>query len=279
MTASFLKPPRTVLKRPVLLLVLFLTTCASGAEWEQVTDGVRYRRVTRDTIDVHITRIDLTHPAIRVMASRADDAGLTVTDFAKKNDAIVAINGDYFDEQHQPLGLSMGPCGVWTEGDPKLQRRQGLVGVGPHRAEIQTRTMATRRWMRGAVSGWPALITACKPIAELPGSDHFTRAPHPRTAVGLSKDRKTMYFLVADGRREGVPGMTLPELAAFMHEELNACAAMNLDGGGSSAMWVRDRIVNKPSDPVERKVGNHLAVVRAGTRDVCDDEQRKAAKD
>jgi exopolysaccharide biosynthesis protein len=264
----------------VSLLILLLTaTVACAAEWERVADGVDYRRVTRGTIDVHITRIDLTAPGIAVIASRPDDAGLTVSDFAKKNDAIAAINGDYFDEQHQPLGLSMSPCGVWTKGDPKLGRHQGLVGVGPGRAEIQNRTMKTRRWMRGgAVSGWPALIISCEPIRDLPGSDHFTRAPHPRTAVGLSKDGKTMYFVVADGRREGVPGLTLPELAAFMDEELDACAAMNLDGGGSSAMWVRDRIVNKPSDPVERKVGNHLAVVRAGTRDVCD-EHRRLTKD
>ena len=265
-----------MLIRAVFLLVF--ATFASAQEWERVADGVDYRRIRRDTIDVHVTRIDLKHPGIRVMASREDDMGLTVSEFAQKNDAIVAINGDYFDEKHQPLGLSMGPCGVWTEGDPKLERRQGLVAVGKGRAEIQNRTMNTRRWMRGAVSGWPALVTACEPMPNLPGSDHFTRAPHPRTAAGLSKDGKTMYFLVADGRREGVPGMTLPELATFMAEELDACAAMNLDGGGSSAMWVRDRIVNIPSDPVERKVGNHLAVVVAGTRDVCD-QPRRLAKD
>ena len=35
----------------------------------------------------------------------------------------------------------------------------------------------------------------------------------------------------------------------------------NLDGGGSSALWLEDAIVNQPSDGTERKVGNHLAVV------------------
>jgi exopolysaccharide biosynthesis protein len=54
--------------------------------------------------------------------------------------------------------------------------------------------------------------------------------------------------------------MTLPELAQFM-DELGACTALNLDGGGSSAMWVLDRIVNQPSDLVERPVANHLAVI------------------
>jgi exopolysaccharide biosynthesis protein len=40
-----------------------------------------------------------------------------------------------------------------------------------------------------------------------------------------------------------------------------ACTAVNLDGGGSSALWLGDRIVNRPSDGVERRVANHLGVV------------------
>jgi exopolysaccharide biosynthesis protein len=54
-------------------------------------------------------------------------------------------------------------------------------------------------------------------------------------------------------------------------DELGACTAVNLDGGGSSAMWVDDRIVNRPSDLVERKVVNHLAVVAASDYRGCDD--------
>jgi len=113
------------------------------------------------------------------------------------------------------------------------------------------------------VSGWPLIVNDCAalPAAQLPGSDAFTRAPHPRTAAGLTRDGKTLYFVVADGRRTGVPGMTLAQLASFMADRLNVCTAMNFDGGGSSAMWVRDRIVNRPSDGVERKVADHLAVV------------------
>jgi exopolysaccharide biosynthesis protein len=117
-----------------------------------------------------------------------------------------------------------------------------------------------KRWMTGAVSGWPMVVEDCAPVAALPGSDHFTRAPHPRTAVGLSRDRRELLLVVADGRREGVPGLTLPELAALM-VEVGACTALNLDGGGSSALWLRDRIVNRPSDGFERKVVNHLGVV------------------
>ena len=245
---------------PILSLLLLLVAALATAEWTPVADGVDYQRITRDTIDVHVARVDIRSAALRLRATGVEERGLTVSEFAKRNEALIAINGDYFDEKQWPLGKSAGACGLWGKG-AVLQRNQGLVGFGRGRAEIQANTQKIRWWMRGAVSGWPMLVNECKPVEKLPGSDHFTRAPHPRTAVGLSADRKTMYLVVADGRREGVPGMTLPELATFMAGELGACSAMNLDGGGSSAMWVGDRIVNQPSDGKERNVGNHLAVV------------------
>ncbi|HEV7765064.1 MAG TPA: phosphodiester glycosidase family protein [Thermoanaerobaculia bacterium] len=249
------------------LLLIFLFATIAHAEWRTVAPGIEYQRITRGTIDAHVARIDLRNAKLRVVASEASDRGLTVSEFAKKNDAIIAINADYFDEQMRPIGLSAGACGVWTEGR-KVGRKQGLVGVGRRRAEIQQNTMKKRRWMSGAVSGWPLLNKGCAPLTTLPGSDHFTRAPHPRTAVGLSKNGRTMYLVVADGRREGVPGMTLPELAEFM-DELGACVAMNLDGGGSSAFWLEDEVVNRVSDGTERKVGNHIAVIAASDYKGC----------
>ena len=260
-----------------LVLLLLLVAIPARADWQRVSPGVDYQRITRGTIDAHVARVDLRNAKLRVIASEESDHGLTVSEFAKKKHAIIAVNADYFDERQMPLGMSAGACGVWTKGQ-KLERRQGLVGVGRRRAEIQQNTMTKKRWMSGAVSGWPLLNKGCAPLATLPGSDHFTLAPHPRTAVGLSKDGKTMYLVVADGRRDGVPGLTLPELAAFL-DELGACVAMNLDGGGSSAMWVdvdgeRPRelngtIVNRVSDGVERKVGNHLAVVASRDYEGC----------
>lgn len=263
-----------MLRRALLLIPLLLLLSAAPQPWQPVAPGVAYQRITRGSIDVHVTKIDLRNRAIRVIASTAAERGLTVSEYAKATNAIAAINADYFDTEQRPIGLAMGACGVWTKGE-KVGRKQGLVAVGRRRAEIQARTMNTKRWMTGAVSGWPMLISGCTPMAELPGSDHFTRAPHPRTAVGLSKSGRTMYFVAADGRKEGVPGMTLPELAAFMHEELKVCSAMNLDGGGSTAMWVDDAIVNRPSDGPERKVGNHLAVIAARDYRGCDTRRKK----
>ena len=260
---------RTVMTRRLVFLFLLLLATTLHAQWRPLAPGVDYRRVTRDTIDVHITRIDMRHPNTIVIASDNPHRGLTVSGFAKDTNAIAAINADYFDPQLNPIGRSGGSCGYWWRG-AKVARKQGLVTVGRGRVEIQRNTQRPRSWMRGAVSGWPMLVEGCKVIGNLPGSDSFTRAPHPRTAVATSKDGRTLYFVVADGRRDRVPGMTLPELAEFLVAEVGACAAMNLDGGGSSAMWAGDGIVNRPSDGTERKVGNHLAVVGAADYSGCE---------
>lgn len=249
-----------------LVLLLAATAALAADEWTSVAPGVDYREFVGPHRDVHVARIDLTNDALLVIGTPQAHRGTTVSDYAKKNKALIAINADYFDAKFNPIGLTIGPCGLW-EGS-KDTGREGVVAVGKGRALIQKQSDImdpVEEWVGAAVGGWPMLIKECTPLTakELPGSDAFTRAPHPRTAVGLTKDGNTLYFVVADGRRSGIPGMTLAELAAFMDTELGACSAINLDGGGSTAMWVGDKLVNRPSDGVERRVGDHLGVVLA----------------
>jgi len=254
------------LPRSALFLLLACASAAAG-DWEPVVAGVDYRHLQRDGIDAHVVRVDLDVRSLEVVATGAAERGLTVSEFARGRHAVVAINGDYFDTALNPIGLAMGDGIVWARANEQA-RREEVVAVGPGRVRIFPRAEPLRepkRWMTGAVAGWPMVVEDCAPVAALPGSAHFTLAPHPRTAVGLSKRRRELLLVVADGRREGVPGLTLPELAALM-VEVGACTALNLDGGGSSALWVRDRIVNWPSDGMERKVTNHLGVVEVGRK-------------
>jgi uncharacterized protein YigE (DUF2233 family) len=262
------------------VLILLLNAAAAFADWTPVGPGVDYQEFRGDTYDVHVTRVDLTNDDIQVISTRESEKGLKVSDFAKREHAIAAINGDYFDERFNPVGMTVGPCGEWDS--VKKIRREGYVAVGGSKARIAKQSDVSldddpEPWMEATVSGWPALVVSCKPLNTLPGSASFTLATHPRTAVGLSKDRKTLYLVVADGRRTGIPGFTLPQLAAFMSDTLHACAAINLDGGGSSAMWVSDRIVNRPADGVERPVGDHLAVVLRSDFTACDKDAERAA--
>lgn len=89
---------------------------------------------------------------------------------------------------------------------------------------------------------------------------------NPRTAVGISEDGKKVWLVVVDGRSGRSRGFTLNEMAEFFVNELGAYKALNLDGGGSSAMVVKKpgneylSVVNRPSDGGERRVPNGLGI-------------------
>ena len=72
----------------------------------------------------------------------------------------------------------------------------------------------------------------------------------------------SLLLVTVDGRRAGwSAGVTLPEAARLMRS-LGARDALNLDGGGSTAMTVRGRVVNRPSDAGgERPVSDALVVL------------------
>lgn len=91
----------------------------------------------------------------------------------------------------------------------------------------------------------------------------YSRAP--RTALGVTKDNKLLLVTV-NGRQPGISvGMTLTELAELMLE-LGAINAMNLDGGGSTTMVIRNQVLNLPSDGIERPVSNGIMIINPESR-------------
>lgn len=87
----------------------------------------------------------------------------------------------------------------------------------------------------------------------------FVETRHPRTAVAILKDGKFLMITV-DGRSEISGGIGLQDLAEYLLS-LGAVDAMNLDGGGSTTMFVDGKVVNRPSDKEgERKVSDALLV-------------------
>jgi exopolysaccharide biosynthesis protein len=76
--------------------------------------------------------------------------------------------------------------------------------------------------------------------------------------------------VVIDGRSRASVGATVGELGEVLRE-LGASDGVKLDGGGSSALFVRGRgVLNRPSDGRERAVANHLAVVRTMAVTPCE---------
>ncbi len=90
-------------------------------------------------------------------------------------------------------------------------------------------------------------------------SKSFYETKHPRTAVAKLKDGKFLMVTV-DGRSEASGGIGLEDLAKILLE-LGATDAMNLDGGGSTTMFLDGKVVNNPSDKEgERRVGDAILV-------------------
>ncbi|MEU5161657.1 phosphodiester glycosidase family protein [Streptomyces sp. NPDC020875] len=113
-----------------------------------------------------------------------------------------------------------------------------------------------------AVGGREPLVVDGTPV------DHEGKpnnAPAPRTAVGFAEDGRTMLIVTVDGRQADSGGVTLTELGRMMRDA-GAHDALNLDGGGSSTLAVREpggtapRIENSPSDGSERPVPNGLVI-------------------
>ena len=90
---------------------------------------------------------------------------------------------------------------------------------------------------------------------------------HPRTAAGFSQDSTKLYLITVDGRQAHSAGMNLHELADLMIS-IGVHYGVNLDGGGSTTMVVRDSVVNIPSDGKERSVANGLLVIATDPEEI-----------
>jgi hypothetical protein len=122
--------------------------------------------------------------------------------------------------------------------------------------------------VQGLVGGGPRLLVNGKADVEAYAREEgvgedFVQARHPRTAIGIKADGKTVVMVTVDGRQPGrSTGINLTELARLM-QELGCVEALNFDGGGSTSMVVGGRLANHPSDgDGARPVSNGLLLRR-----------------
>lgn len=111
------------------------------------------------------------------------------------------------------------------------------------------------------VGGNPTLVEKGRIAVGRSKSDPFFRR-HPRTGVGVNR-RGKVFFVTVDGRQKRSRGMTLRGFARLFRS-LGARWALNLDGGGSTTLFAKGRVVNDPSDGRERPVSSALVVLRRG---------------
>ncbi len=269
---------------------------AAALEWlapdsvrsSAVSDGVSYHFAwsARGPWALHLVAADLGRCELElvVVPALAEDGTTrvrkTVTAMSPDGEvtALAGVNGDFFSPGGAPVGPeatsetrreSRRPAVAWDAG--RVPR------IGPDVSSAGGRN-ATEGLQ--VVGGFPELLDGGIRVGDLEVGDRpgFAAARHPRTAVGFDPGGGLLWLVVVDGRQAPrSAGMSLPELTELLLA-LGVAEALNLDGGGSSAMTVGGRTVSSPSDATgERPVGNSLWLVRDGS--ACENGQRGSDAD
>ncbi len=215
-------------------------------------------------LDAHVVVIDLTCGQVDVVATRPRERHATVSTFAGEYGAQIAINANFY--EGSVLGVAMGDGVLWR--DARRDRHGASLAFGPGEAGVRARffdSFDNARacpfpWARQVITGWPRLLHEGAVVFE-PEEPIGMYRTHPRTALGLTPGGQHLVLAVMDGRRTALPGVTSLEMIPLL-EEFGVSDAANLDGGGSSALYIEREggIVNRPSDRTERSVMNHLGI-------------------
>jgi exopolysaccharide biosynthesis protein len=225
----------------------------------------------------YVVRIDLNAPGVGFTTTphsgSLETTSQTTSQFLASSGSQVAINAAFFD-----------PCGCSTttsdaknlEGlaissgalvSPDQVGNASLLITQDNHASMAAGGTANTSNIWTAVSGGGFVLQNGIDVVNgsLPGDP---LNPNPRSIVGLSQDGSTMFLVAIDGRQARYSnGVTQAEEADFMYA-LGAYNAINLDGGGSTALVVQGAdgspdTLNRPSGGAQRYDGNNLGVYAA----------------
>lgn len=111
--------------------------------------------------------------------------------------------------------------------------------------ELSVKTVPEWKGVKHIISGGPYLVKDGKVYVDMTAQKlQAIGGRNPRSAIGYTADNNIILVAV-DGREGSSIGMTLMELANFM-QSIGCVGAINLDGGGSTVMYVNGRVVNNP---------------------------------
>lgn len=238
---------------------------------------------------VYIVCVNLTDPYLRfqtVMAydvlnvNAQPDRRETVTSMAKRepyvvHNPIIAFNADYFGVGHGAEGLTVvngfrvdgpGPPS-YDDDNNEVKRvsasisRLNTIEISHKGAtEVENEIIQLSRFYTSA-GGGPILIRNGEVITDpcsVPEENvtAYNCSDTQQTAVGVSKDGKTLIIVVAESKTGEEVGNILQRYGAY--------TGMKFDGGGSSQLWFEgDLVYHKPTEGIEgRKVANAILVFR-----------------
>lgn len=250
-----------------------------SAKWERTSplQGIKLERASVDglfggkqSISILTIGRESGYSAFIAMS----DSLTTTSQLAEQSRSAAAINGSYFSIKKGFSTCYLRKSGVVVDTTMTTEKNLRVNGA-VHLTEKGIRIISwnNEREKNGVphdgdiLASGPLLMQDGK-ICDFTTIDRdFSETRHPRSAIALTEEGDVMLVAV-DGRSEGnADGMSISELA-YLLRVLKAHIALNLDGGGSTTLWVNGQVVNHPSDNKkfdsdgERKVHNIIAVRR-----------------
>ena len=234
----------------------------------EASKGSGSDKVTYFVIDIKLTS------AKDLRAGLADNAqGAAFTsDIAAANNAIFAINGDYFRDRNDGIIIRNGVI----YRDKPVRTGVALYADGTMKIYDETKTSAAQLLADGVWNTYsfgPALVMdGALPVPnnfstyEVVASPQFPiQGSHPRTGIGLISANHFVLIDV-DGRHPGYSrGVTLEEFAQ-MFKKLGCTTAYNIDGGASATVYFRGRVINQPKNltagPVQQRATSDILFIK-----------------
>lgn len=244
-----------------------VTTENAGSSKDYQDDNIKitYTQYTTNDTTIHVADVRLSSAEYLKAAFANDTYGKNVTqttsDIAAANNAILAINGDYYGVQEKGYVIRNGVLYREQAGTNDVLC---IYGDGSMKIVDPSDVTAQELLDQGvwqALSFGPGLLADGQIPISLDTEVGRAKASNPRTAIGIIDDLHYV-FVVSDGRSDDSEGLSLYELATFM-QQLGVKTAYNLDGGGSSTMYFNGEVVNNPSSGFrddERKVSDIIFI-------------------
>jgi hypothetical protein len=237
--------------------------------------------------------VDLAAPGLSVAVYPGEAAppgaantvpGIRVSSFVRRRGLLAGINTAPFGPVSGREGKPLTITGITIAGgvllSPPIPRYDALIFYSGGGAAIISQgdlgDPGDRETIQHAVGGFFRILEGGRlndralKLAEDPAAPR-----HPRSAAGLSADRRFLYLLAIDGRRPGSFGATEAETAVILRR-LGASEGINLDGGGSTSLALRypDHRVRPVNVPIhggipgrERAVASCLGIGLAAAPD------------
>jgi len=263
-----------------------LPACASDitlGAWTPLYQGVDYATATlsgADASTAYGVRVDLSAPGIGFLTTPKGGSLNTISEttsqFLKGSGAQVAINANFFapccnsfPENKTVIGLAVSDGTVVAPPNSASQGNNIALLLSP---QNQASIVATTPGMNlsnvyNAVAGSTLLVQSGHNVVPTSGGGSLFD-PNPRSDLGISQNGQYLYLVAIDGRQAGYSvGTTMTETADMMIA-FGSYVALNLDGGGSTALVKSDGNggavdLNRPSGGTERYDANDLAVFAA----------------